>query len=103
MERLTRARRPGEVAITVVGRPERIVTGRQAPDACEGCATPATSATVPLPVPAPSQVLFVKNVNVTVPVGSWAGFASVTVALSCTFVPSATDEPSGITASLALL
>ena len=58
---------------------------------------------MPLPVPAPSQVLFVKNVNVTVPVIGNELFADVTVALSCTFVPNATDESSGITASLALL
>src|SRR5206468_10593268 len=68
-----------------------------------GCATPETRATVPLPVPCPSQVLFAKNVKVTSPVGSKAALASETVALSCTLVPKATDEPSGITVSFALL
>ena len=44
-----------------------------------------------------------KNVNVTSPVGLKTGFASETVAWSCTLVPNGTDESSAITASLALL
>ncbi len=58
---------------------------------------------MPLPTPTPSQLLFVKKVKVTSPVGSKAAFPSETVALSCTFVPKATDELSAITVSLALL
>src|SRR5438034_93979 len=65
--------------------------------------TVAGPGTVPLPTPAPSHVPFVKNVNVTPPVGSNPAPASVTVALSWTLVPNATDEPIGITASVALL
>ena len=58
---------------------------------------------MPLAVPWPLQSLLAKKVKLTVPVGSTPATESDTVALSCTLVPSATDELSAITASLALL
>src|SRR3954454_10655083 len=63
---------------------------------------PLASATVPFAVPCPVQAPLAKNVNVTSPVGSTPETVSETVALSCTLVPSATDELTGMVAPVVL-
>ena len=58
---------------------------------------------MPAPAGVPvAQVPPLKNVNVTLPVGLNPATTMVTVALSCMFVPSGTDDPFATTSSLAL-
>src|SRR5262245_47791661 len=65
--------------------------------------TPPTSATVPAAVPVPEHAVLLKNVNVTLPVGSNAALVSYTVALSCPLVPLALHVSLPISASVAWL